>query len=236
MFGARRWSVATASFGCDADTGPAQCVQTRARRASKAEAAVDELLALSPPDRVDAFAVFRLAAVHLPQHSPDGPVRLFANVTGRHDRDDLAFDEPGLADRVDAVVAAVEWADLMPTRCRGWQVHLITPSSGDPAHDRARTEVVRRLLESCVGELATSRQHRPTRRPEPDALATPQRPSLGDGAPPRRAATTSGGRPHRGRVNRPRCDRGRSRQAVAPAEADTTVLRPRPTCSTSSRS
>jgi hypothetical protein len=165
VFGASRGSVATASFGCEADTEPARCAQTRARQASKAEAAVDELLALPPPDRVDAFAAFRLAAVHLAQHSPDGPVRLFANLTGRHDRGNLAFDEPGLADRVDEVVAAVESADLMPTGCSGWQVHLVTPTSGDPAHDRARTEVVGRLLESCGGELAHARQHRPTRRP-----------------------------------------------------------------------
>jgi outer membrane protein OmpA-like peptidoglycan-associated protein len=152
----------TDSFFCEPGSNPRRCEQRRAEAADRADAALAELLALAPPDRVDAFAAFRATADYLDTQPADGPVRLVAHLTGRHDRGETALNEPGLAEQADQLVEQVRAAELMPRRCEGWQVHLVAPTTGQPAADRARADVFRRLLADCGGELANDRRPQTT--------------------------------------------------------------------------
>lgn len=153
VFDGRDATLHRGSFFCEAGTNPRRCERTRATQAEEADAALADLLAASPPDQVDAFAAFRQTKDLVQSRDGGGPVRLLVNLTGRHDGDHVDLHSPGLADRVGDEVAAAKDASLFPDQCDGWTVHLVVPTSGDPAVDDARGRIFERLLADCGGEL-----------------------------------------------------------------------------------
>lgn len=143
-------TVLTTSLACEPDMNPLVCENSVAPEREALDEGVATLLQAPVPPRVEVFSTLgRLEAALTPEEG--GTVNVVLNLTGRGLD---AYAPDGVVGQVDEVVAAVRAASILPARCDGWQVHVITPQTADPAEDLAREQVYRRIVEDCGGELA----------------------------------------------------------------------------------
>ena len=146
------------SFTCGSTLGELECEAHRDALAEKATAAAGTVLSRGRPAAVDVLAPFRQLAAHLDASPSDGSVEMFLNVSGRSTDPAVDLSSPNLPGRVDAVVAAAQAGARFPRDLHGAVVHLVMPTSGDPAHDAAVAEILRRLVVASNGSLPTVSQ------------------------------------------------------------------------------
>lgn len=167
-------TVLTTSLACEPDMNPLVCEHRVAPKRAALEQGVTTLLQAPVPPRVEVFATLgRLDAALTPEAG--GTVNVVLNLTGRG-RDAYAPD--GVAGQVDEVVAAITADAVLLVRCDGWQVHVLTPQTTDPAEDLAREQVYRRLVEDCGGVLARYAPRWPVEGEVVEVVELPEPPQL----------------------------------------------------------
>lgn len=146
------------TFACPSSVNSLACESRRTDTRHHAATAADALLQAPRPAQVDLFSAFRVLADHLEANPAPGGVEVFLDVSGRQDVGTIHLGGPGAASQVDATVKAIRDAGLFPADTKGWVVHLVMPTSGDPATDQAVAAVINKLLQQSGGTLATTGQ------------------------------------------------------------------------------
>jgi hypothetical protein len=163
-------------LSCPSGTNRLICQQTITQATSTAASVIRRLVNSPVPDRLDFYSIFEQTAGYLseqPTHYQR--INLWINTTGGQvvpanlTRVTTGSDISALAH--EAVAAGV-----FPGQhgCEGYQVHMVVPPNGPPAHQQALRDLLTVLIKGCGGTLAswTSRWI----APNPNAIALPDIP------------------------------------------------------------
>lgn len=146
------------TFTCPRSQNSITCERNREATRDEVGAAADGLLQAPRPAAVDLFAPFRSLADHFEATPSKGGVKVFLNVSGRHDVGPVVLGPDAARLSVDDAATRIREAGLFPTETTGWVVHLVMPTTGDPRSDEAIAAILRTLLADSGGRLATTGQ------------------------------------------------------------------------------
>jgi flagellar motor protein MotB len=144
-------------LSCPPDTNRLICAETTGHAAATAGRVARALVDSPAPARLDFYIIFGQTAGYLSEHAGHHQaVNLWINTTGDQlspvtlSRVTAGRDIPALVRQ-----AVATGAFPGPHACGGYQVHMVVPPSGTPAHQQALRELMAALIQQCGGHLAT---------------------------------------------------------------------------------
>jgi outer membrane protein OmpA-like peptidoglycan-associated protein len=165
------------ALSCPPGTNTLICGQNITQATSKAAKVSQQLVGNPAPANLDLYAVFEQTADYLSEHpGHHQAINLWVNTTGDQltpfnlTRVTAGSDIAALARQ-----AVTTGAFPGPHACQGYQVHLVVPPSGTPAHQQALHTLLSTLIKDCGGTLASWTNRWIT--PNASAIALPRIPA-----------------------------------------------------------
>jgi flagellar motor protein MotB len=144
-------------FSCSPGTNQLFCEQTMTQATSMAARVARRLVTSPSPANLDVYAAFEQTAGYLSEHpAHHQAINLWINTTGGQltpanlTNISTSSDITALARQ-----AVATGAFPGPHACDGYQVHMVVPPSGQPAHQQALRDLLSTLITHCGGTLAS---------------------------------------------------------------------------------